>query len=67
MLNKRDLVKIFGVVVLAELFLRWPVQEETADKIRAKAQKFCEKIENSGQPGLSPGQTYLAFFSLHEV
>ncbi len=50
MLTKRDLVKIFGVVMLAEFVLHWPVEEETADNIRAKAQKFCEKIENSGQP-----------------
>ncbi len=50
MLTKRDLVKIFGVVVLAEFFLRWPVKEETSDKMKAKAEKFCEMIENSGQP-----------------
>ncbi len=50
MLTKRDLVKIFGVVVLAELFVRWPVKEETADKIKAKAETLGEKIENLGQP-----------------
>ncbi len=49
MLTKRDLVKIFGVVVLAELFVRWPVNEETADKIKAKADVWAEKMVNSAR------------------
>ncbi len=50
MLTKRDLVKIFGVVVLAGFVLHWPVNEETANKIKAKAETLGEKIENLGQP-----------------
>lgn len=47
MLTKRDLVKIFGVVVLAEFFLRWPVKSETADKIRTKGDVWIEKLNNA--------------------
>ncbi len=46
-MTKRDLVKIFGVVVLAEFVLRWPVQDETADKIKTKADVWIEKINGS--------------------
>ncbi len=49
MLTKRDLVRIFGVVVLAEFVLRWPVRHETADKIRTKADVWVEKMVNSAR------------------
>ncbi len=49
MLTKRDLVKIFGVVVLAGFVLHWPVNEETANKIKAKADVLGEKMINSAR------------------